>query len=95
MAKKECSIKWRIFNAAIEFLETRKLAKDVYGCDADGNVLEWDAIYRNPEKIVCACAGGALWGGAGSIGAAKDDADACHDDLTELVPNPFNFVLRT
>ena len=96
--KKKHSIEWKIFNAAIKFLQERKLAKNVFGRDKTGQEVDEDQIWKNPKLVVCACALGAVYGGAGIIQASMHEVQYCKRDLEELVQrktkNPYASVVR-
>ncbi len=84
MTKKR-STKWRIFDAAIQYLQQRKLLKESYGRDATGWLLDRDDLYNNRSHVVCCCALGAVYGGGGSIRAPFDVVESCDLELDALV----------
>jgi len=84
-AKKTRPTARRIFDAAASYLQDRRLIKDGYGKNACEQRLSARDMYHCFEQAEGAGAVGALYAGAGIIGANYHDVSLCVDVLNKFV----------
>src|SRR3989344_6986001 len=84
-AKREHPISWRIFDAAVTYLQSRRLVKDDYGKDVCERKFNARDMYRCWDSAAFAGAVGSLYAGAGVVGASFYDVEPCVSALNALV----------